>query len=123
MGDADIQLPQYLPMDRFTATISCHTFSVWAVLLQHFLLLSAQFGVPLGTRTILHIPAFTTKSHSKLALSSAGFPYLVAILEKVVFASELLFQVLNEGLFCSSNFMVGCLLHRVDASLFVIHWL
>lgn len=89
---------------------------LWAVLLLHFLLL-AQFGGSSlwGSRSSLCSPACTAES--------SGIPYLVAVLEKAVFASQFLFQVLNEGLFCPSNFLVWCLLHRVDAGLFVIHGL
>lgn len=92
-------------------------FWVWGVLLLHFLLLLAQLGGSSlwGTRSSLCIPACTT--------GRSLIPYLVAVLEKAVFASEFLFQVLNEGLFCSSNFLVWCLLHRVDAGLLVIHGL
>lgn len=92
-------------------------FWVWGVLLLHFLLLLAQLGGSSlwGTRRSLCIPACTT--------GRSLIPYLVAVLEKAVFASEFLFQVLNEGLFCSSNFLVWCLLHRVDAGLLVIHGL
>jgi len=44
--------------------------AVWAVLLLHFLLRSAQFGGSSlwGTRTSLCIPVCTTKSQSKLFL-------------------------------------------------------
>lgn len=90
---------------------------LWTVLLLHFLLLLAQFGGSSlwGSSSSLCPPACIS--------GSSLIPYLVAVLEKAVFASEFLFQVLNESLFCSSNFLVRCLLHRVDAGLFVIHGL